>query len=163
MYVSRDGGASFSAKPSAGIAGGGAGGGRGPGGGGGGGGGGRAGLKASFAKAGELWIVSGGSLFHSTDAGATFARAGNGLTITQFALGKAAPGRENPALFASGTAGGVSGIFRSDDDGASWVRINDAQHQFGGNLTVMAADPRVYGRVYLGMNGRGIVYGEPAQ
>jgi hypothetical protein len=57
----------------------------------------------------------------------------------------------------------VTGLFRSDDQGASWVRINDDQHQFGlgnGWIHCMCADPRIYGRVYFGTEGRGIIYGD---
>ena len=55
---------------------------------------------------------------------------------------------------------GVIGFFRSDDGGANFVRINDDQHQYAGSF-VITGDPRVYGRVYLGPPGRGIIYGEP--
>jgi hypothetical protein len=54
---------------------------------------------------------------------------------------------------------GVYGIFRSDGMGASWVRINDDAHQFG-MLGTISGDSRIYGRVYVGTQGRGIVYGD---
>ena len=56
---------------------------------------------------------------------------------------------------------GVRGIFRSIDAGATWVRINDDQHQWGrAGDTAITGDPRIYGRVYIGTNGRGIIYGD---
>ena len=56
---------------------------------------------------------------------------------------------------------GVSGVFRSIDGGSSWLRITDDQHQFGGSaISVVEGDPDVYGRVYLGGYGRGVVYGD---
>jgi hypothetical protein len=65
------------------------------------------------------------------------------------------------AVYSSGRVAGVDGIFRSDDSGASWVRINDDRHQFASTNEAIAGDPRVYGRVYLSTNGLGIPYGEP--
>jgi photosystem II stability/assembly factor-like uncharacterized protein len=56
--------------------------------------------------------------------------------------------------------GETSGFFRSDDKGATWLRINDDQHQFG-FCNLIIGDMRVYGRAYVGTGGRGIVYGEP--
>jgi hypothetical protein len=55
----------------------------------------------------------------------------------------------------------VIGIFRSTNAGKSWTRINDDHHPWGSIGTVVG-DPRVFGRVYLGTNGRGIIYGDPA-
>ena len=66
-----------------------------------------------------------------------------------------------PAVYAVGTVGGVYGTFRSDDVGASWTRINDDAHQYG-LLGAITGDPRIYGRVYVGTEGRGIVYGDVA-
>jgi photosystem II stability/assembly factor-like uncharacterized protein len=51
-------------------------------------------------------------------------------------------------------------LFRSDDEGKHWVRINDDQHQYGW-INHVTGDPRIYGRVYFGTGGRGVVYGDP--
>ena len=77
-------------------------------------------------------------------------------------LGKAPPGRRYPALYALGVKGGNAyAIWRSDDEGASWIRINDSRHEYGRRFRCIAGDPRVFGRVYVGTDGPGIVYGEP--
>src|SRR5262249_42531779 len=49
-----------------------------------------------------------------------------------------------------------------DDVGTTWTLLNDVNHQWGGLIDSMAADPNVFGRVYLGTNGRGIIVGNPA-
>ncbi|HWM68552.1 MAG TPA: hypothetical protein VNO35_18310 [Steroidobacteraceae bacterium] len=77
-------------------------------------------------------------------------------------LGKAPPGRTYPALFAIGVHDDVRAIWRSDDVGVTWVRVNDARHEYGRLFRCIAGDPRVFGRVYVGTDGRGIVYGEPS-
>ena len=45
--------------------------------------------------------------------------------------------------------------------GRRWVRVNDDEHQYAWTGSAITGDPRVYGRVYVSTNGRGVVYGEP--
>ncbi|MER7476382.1 hypothetical protein ABTX60_01805 [Streptomyces sp. NPDC126510] len=51
---------------------------------------------------------------------------------------------------------------RSDDAAKTWTRINDDRHRWGWTGAAITGDPRVYGRVYIATNGRGVQYGEPA-
>ena len=76
-------------------------------------------------------------------------------------FGKAAAGRNFPALYLAGKIEQPRGLFRSDDAGCTWVRINDDEHQFG-SINHVTGDPRIYGRVYFATGGRGIIYGDPA-
>jgi hypothetical protein len=46
--------------------------------------------------------------------------------------------------------------------GKFWVRINDDAHQYALPLQI-TADPRIYGTVYLGTHGRGVLCGDPAE
>ena len=111
-------------------------------------------------KEGEVWVTTGKDLYRSTDSGKTF-RAINGIDdVKGIGFGKAADGKTYPAIYVSGTIGGVYGFYRSDDETETWVRINDDQHQYGGP-TLIIGDPRKYGRVYIGTSGRGIIYGDP--
>ena len=71
------------------------------------------------------------------------------------------PGFSAPSIFIVGLVGSAEGIFRSDDGFKTWHRINDAAHGYGAILEI-TGDPRIYGRVYFGTAGRGIVYGDRA-
>ncbi|HEY8623491.1 MAG TPA: hypothetical protein VIM74_06460, partial [Casimicrobiaceae bacterium] len=120
-------------------------------------------LQAVPGKAGELWLLLGGKLYWSTDFGASFRKAGDDdIRIAKFGLGHSAPDRDSPAVYAIATKNGVTGIWRSNDAGSSWSRINDDLHQWGLRFRAISGDPRIYGRVYIATDGRGILYGDPA-
>ncbi|GAA2700342.1 cellulose binding domain-containing protein [Actinoplanes palleronii] len=117
-------------------------------------------LKAVPGIAGEVWVASSTGLVRSTDSGKTFTKVSTVAEGINVAFGKAAPGATHPAVFLVGTVDGVDGVFRSDDTGASWLRINDDKHQYGNMGDALTGDPRIWGRVYLGTNGRGILYAD---
>jgi photosystem II stability/assembly factor-like uncharacterized protein len=119
-------------------------------------------LLATAGKAGELWFLIGGRLYRSTDAAQSFAPASApDIQIQFFGLGKAAPGSSDPALYAFGEKRELKAVWRSTDGGATWLRINDEQHQWGLRFRMLSGDPRVFGRVYIATDGRGIIYGDP--
>jgi photosystem II stability/assembly factor-like uncharacterized protein len=118
---------------------------------------GRGRLVAGPAAAGDLYIAGGGPPLHSTDGGRTFAPVPNVTSAKLLAVG---PG-PGPMLFVAGVVAGRQSVFRSDDGGRHWTDVLDAAHRFGWLPDAMTADPRVPGRVYLGTNGRGVLYGEP--
>jgi photosystem II stability/assembly factor-like uncharacterized protein len=141
VYVSNDGGATFSAAagglPTNGT------------------------LNAVYSQAGDLWLTTSAGHYRSVDGGTTFAHLPNVLSAISVGFGMPHPGRKYPAIYLIGTLqANEQAIFRSIDRGASWTRINDDQHQYGTQV-VVTGDPRVYGRVYLGTNGRGVLYGDP--
>jgi photosystem II stability/assembly factor-like uncharacterized protein len=109
---------------------------------------------------GDVWLTTGKELNHSTDSGQSYITIEGVTEANGIGFGKPAEGKKYPALYLIGKVGEVTGFFRSDDAAATWVRINDDQHQFG-FCNLIIGDPRVYGRAYVGTGGRGIVYGEP--
>jgi xyloglucan-specific exo-beta-1,4-glucanase len=119
-------------------------------------------LKATPDHEGDLWFVSRSGLYNSRDGGQRFDRIDGGLSVEMLDFGKPPAGSTYPALFAIGTGRDVRGVFRSDDRGRAWVRVNDDQHEYGRRFRAIAGDPRVFGRVYVATDGRGVVYGEPA-
>ncbi len=110
---------------------------------------------------GHIWLTTGKELYRSTDSGKSFEHKNTVEEGYGLGVGKAAPGHAYPALFLAGQVKGKKGFYRSDDIGSSWVRLNDDAHQFG-SVNIVEGDPRVFGRVYLGTGGRGVIYGTPA-
>ena len=148
FYVSSDGGANFTTSTAAGLP-----------------AGDSVRFKALPGTKGDVWLAGGASdgaygLWHSTDSGATFTKLANVDQADTIGFGKAATGASYQTLYTSAKIGGVRGIFRSTDKGATWTRINDDAHQWGWTGAAITGDPRVYGRVYVSTNGRGVVYGD---
>jgi xyloglucan-specific exo-beta-1,4-glucanase len=78
-------------------------------------------------------------------------------------FGAPPPGASFPAVYIWGAAsGGARGLYRSDDAGQSFARINDDAHEYGGpgNGELVIGDADVYGRVYMSSAGRGLIVGE---
>jgi xyloglucan-specific exo-beta-1,4-glucanase len=122
-------------------------------------------LKAAPGTAGDVWVTGGpatgtSGIWHSTNSGAGFTKLASATAAINLGFGKSATAGGYPALYAVATVNGVQGIFRSDDTGSTWTRINDDAHQWGNSGAAITGDPRTYGRVYVGTNGRGIVYGD---
>ncbi len=112
---------------------------------------------------GDVWVVAEWSgLYHDSSSGwGGWPRVAGVEIVRAIGFGKAAPGNSYPTVYLSGNVNGVDGYFRSIDAGASWVRINDDQHQWGGSY-VITGDPKTFGTVYIGTNGRGIMSGTSA-
>lgn len=119
-------------------------------------------IRAVPGNAGHLVAACGtNGVYRSTDGGATWTRLSTSVSDAYaIGVGAAAPGKTYPSIYIAGSANGTTGFSRSDDEGATWVSISDAEHQFG-YVTVIQGDPRVFGRLYVGTNGRGIQVGEP--
>ncbi|MEO6921777.1 MAG: dockerin, partial [Collimonas sp.] len=102
----------------------------------------------------------------SVDSGATWSKLTAMATVgaeftnvhgaIKVALGVPATGSTySVAVYLVGTINGKDGVYRSDDKGITWTRIDDDNHRYGG-VSRIAADTSVYGRVFLA--GRGINY-----
>jgi hypothetical protein len=119
-------------------------------------------LVAAPGRSGDLWLsVKWNGLYRSTDGGVTFTKVDSCWASYTLGFGKAAEGAAYPAIYQVGSTESSTAVYRSDDEAKTWVRINDDQHQWGWTGENIVGDPRVYGRVYLATNGRGIQYGEP--
>jgi len=122
-------------------------------------------VRAAPARAGDVWVaLKKGGLVRSVDGGAHFATIAKVAYCGAVGFGKAAPGRDYPAVYVWGEIDGVRGVHRSIDAGTTWTRINDDAHQYGGpgDGQFIVGDMNRYGVVYMSTAGRGIVYGTPA-
>ncbi|MBN2195045.1 MAG: hypothetical protein JW751_19670 [Polyangiaceae bacterium] len=116
----------------------------------------------------QSWAENGkystNGLAFSDDGGLTWTRFPAIYSAHAVGIGKAAEGADYETLFIWGVAGDSThplGIYYSIDQGASWTRMNDDAHQFGGpgNGAFVQGDMNVFGRVYMSTVGRGLIYG----
>lgn len=119
-------------------------------------------LSATAGMESDLWLsCQERGLFHRASGAEGFVKMSAVQDARALGFGKPADGKAFPAIYLVGRIAGVEGLFQSIDAGATWVRINDDQHQYG-SINRVTGDPRIFGRVYLATSGRGVIYGEPA-
>lgn len=134
-------------------------------------------VRTNPAVGGDVWLSISGStalgdhgLYHSADGGNTWTRLTGVQWAQSLSFGKGKPGGKSPALYLFGQIGGPRPasdldadvqLYRSDDLGLTWVRVNDDSHQFAGAGTI-TGDNQAWGRVYVCTGGRGIFAGTPA-
>lgn len=95
-------------------------------------------MKAMPGVEGDIWLAGSdennaslGGIYHSTNSGTGFNKLNSVSSAATIGFGMAATGSTYMALYTPATIGGVYGIYRSDDAGQTWIRINDDQHQYG--------------------------------
>jgi photosystem II stability/assembly factor-like uncharacterized protein len=112
--------------------------------------------------AGEVWVsLDGNGLYRTTDGGVTFSKISAMVTSTAFAFGAPPSSSTAPAVYSYGTVSGAKGLYRSTDLGATWDRIDNGTQLFPAGVKALAGDRKVFGRIYVGTGGRGVLYGQP--
>lgn len=97
------------------------------------------------------WSGSNSGLYKSTDGGSTWAQLAGGLPTTADGLGRIGIGispTDSKRIYITATAGTKSGIYRSNDAGATWTRTTSDSRYFGrgddfASITVDPRDPNI--------------------
>lgn len=116
-------------------------------------------MRATPGQEGHLWLGGWNGLNVSDDGGKTFSGVPGFQQVWAVTFGKPAPDENYPTIFVWGKSGDKEGVYMSPDLGARWIKLTTNAQKFGA-ISVMTGDPRVFGRVYLGVGGRGIMVGD---
>jgi hypothetical protein len=117
-------------------------------------------------KSGELLYTAGKAfnslLKASADDGVTWStlRSGEVDHVNLFGFGKAYTGQSYPAVYFDGNVNGISGVYRSKDFFATTPELlaRFPKNEVNSRSFIMG-DMNTYGRLFVGINGKGLLYG----
>ena len=111
---------------------------------------------------GKVILSLGSSLAISTDHGQTFEVVKTVDSCTSVGVGKAKEEGKPYVIYIWGDVNEQGeGVYASEDEGQSWKKLTDDQHQFGGtgNGTFVIGDYNEYGTFYMSTVGLGVIKG----
>jgi hypothetical protein len=103
-----------------------------------------------------------GRFMRSVDGGASWKAVRDVLEVHAFGFGAPAEPGRYPQIYIAGWVRGKYGIWRSDDEAASWTQIGDFPLGSFDQVKAIDGDKNTPGTVYVGFQGSGYVYGKPA-
>ncbi|KAI1485193.1 hypothetical protein F5X96DRAFT_691233 [Biscogniauxia mediterranea] len=116
-------------------------------------------IAAHPTKAGEVWVSTDAGIFQSTDFGSTFVQTSTAITNTyQIALGLGSGSSSTWNVYVFGTGPAGAKLYGSADGGASWTDLQGSQGFGAIDSCKVAGSGNVAGQVYVGTNGRGVLY-----
>lgn len=98
----------------------------------------------------------------STDGGTTWAQVGSMKSVRGLDFGKSAPGQTYPAIYAVGVYSGVVGVYRSDDNAATWVLLSTQPNGTVDMIRNIGASKETYGKHWITTQGSGLIVGQLA-
>jgi hypothetical protein len=116
-------------------------------------------MHTTYGYEGHVWVAIYDGLWRSTNSGVSFFKVPGVQAAHTVGFGRTATGTGYPVVYLHGQIGGTWGVYRSENQGTNWTRINDDQHQYG-NIQQVIGDPKIYGRCYIAAGGRGVLYGD---
>ena len=111
---------------------------------------------------GTFYVPGGAGLYKVSNHGENVELVPNAKYCEAIGIGKPKNDGDPYVLYMYGNTveTDTKGIYMSEDNGATWVRVNDDLHQFGGtgNGVFLSGDMNVYGRCYMSTVGLGTIY-----
>jgi hypothetical protein len=116
-------------------------------------------FQVAYGREGHVWMAAYNGLWRSTNSGSNFLQVPGAQIAHMVGFGRPNGGVGYPVIYLHGQVSNTWGFYRSENQGTNWTRINDDQHQYG-NIQQIIGDPKIYGRCYIAAGGRGILYGD---
>ncbi len=114
--------------------------------------------------ANDLWLsddgvdtANGGGLWRSVNGGADWTKLPGLTKVSQVTFGKSESG-SGYTVFINGKKDGVKTVHRSDNYGSTWTAL--AELPTIAPIETMAGDRQNYGKVFIGVHGRGVYEGQ---
>jgi len=94
----------------------------------------------------------------SLDGGRTWNSFPNLTAVWAMSFGKAKDGATFPVIYIIGRLKGIFGVYRSTDEGGTWVDYNYQDQANIDTIVAVHGDMNVFGRAFLGFAGSGWSY-----